>query len=88
MRVHVVESEYECEAYDAGFAVLMEDADACRVHVLEGEGRIDTIKPDPNTNLIRTKTLIPMAVTISGRERMCLRRSFTMRRSFEFNPIP
>lgn len=61
-RVHVVESEYECEAYDAGFAVPMEDTDACRVHILEGEGKVDTIKPDPNTNLICTKTLIPMAV--------------------------
>lgn len=65
-RKHIVESEYECEAYDAGFAVEMtmpmKEADGCRVHILKGEGEINIIKPDPNTNLICTKTLIPMAV--------------------------
>lgn len=61
-RVHIVESEYECEAYDAGFAVPVDEADGCRVHILDGEGETKTIKPDPNTNLICTKTLIPMAV--------------------------
>lgn len=61
-RVHIVESEYECEAYDAGFAVPVEETDGCTVHILQGEGEISTIKPDPNTNLICTKTLIPVAV--------------------------
>lgn len=40
----------------------MEETDGCRVHILQGEGEISTIKPDPNTNLICTKTLIPVAV--------------------------
>lgn len=43
-------------------SMTMEETDGCRVHILQGEGEISTIKPDPNTNLICTKTLIPVAV--------------------------
>lgn len=61
-RKHIVESEFACEAYDTGFAVPIGEAEGCSVHILCGEGRIDTIKSDPNTNLICSKTLIPAAV--------------------------
>lgn len=62
LRRHLVESEAACEAYDAGFAVPMEEADGCSVHILCGKGRVEMMKPDPNTNLIHSKTLIPTAV--------------------------
>lgn len=61
-RKHIVESEYECEAYDAGFAVPMESDDSCSIYIVQGGGRVDMLKPDPNTNLIYPKTLIPVAV--------------------------
>ena len=60
--MHIVESEYECEAYDAGFAVPVDAEDCCTVQIAEGEGTTEVVKPDPNTNLICTKTVIPMAV--------------------------
>ena len=59
-RIHEIESKYECIAYDAGFALPVGDADGCRVRCLQGGGEPMMVKPDPNTNLIHSKTVIPV----------------------------
>ena len=79
IRIHTIESEYDCEAYDGGFAPAINDnlsherkendsfaevvseEDYCRVTPLT-EGKTMILIPDPNTNLIATKTALPMAV--------------------------
>ena len=79
-RTHTIESEFDCEAYDGGFAVNSDDRlnpshreeaafagarcgeDYCTVTALEGGGVGRILIPDPNTNLIFPKTVIPMAV--------------------------
>ncbi|TAH75165.1 MAG: DUF2264 domain-containing protein [Anaerolineaceae bacterium] len=61
-RIHIIESEYECKAYDAGFALPIDKAEGCTVRSLVGDGEFKMLKPDPNTNLIYSKTLIPMVV--------------------------
>ncbi|HWT76063.1 MAG TPA: DUF2264 domain-containing protein [Mobilitalea sp.] len=58
-RVHVIESAYECKAYDAGFALPITKPEGCTVRPLSGNGLVRMMKPDPNTNLINSKTLIP-----------------------------
>lgn len=79
IREHLVESEFDCEAYDCGFALPAagpETARAargpqatarcqngfCTVTALTESGRGELLLPDPNTNLIVPKTVIPMAV--------------------------
>ena len=80
IRTHIVDSEFDCEAYDCGFAINASDfvpnsrtadgpraearcgEDFCAVTALEGDGRGEVLIPDPNTNLIFPKTVIPMAV--------------------------
>lgn len=77
IRRHKIISEYECEAYDAGFAVANRDADNC----VSGEGETAWAKNDfqhcevisgtdgegvvisaaPNTNIRYSKTIIPAA---------------------------
>lgn len=59
-RLHTIESEYECTAYDAGFALPIEKPEGCTVRSLTGEGVFCMLKPDPNTNLVCSKTVIPM----------------------------
>lgn len=59
-RIHTIESDYDCTAYDAGFALPMTEPEGCEVRSLQGEGESMVIKPDPNTNLIHSKTLIPV----------------------------
>jgi hypothetical protein len=61
-RIHSIESEYECKAYDAGFALPIEKPEGCIVRSLAGDGVFQMLRPDPNTNLICSKTVIPMAV--------------------------
>lgn len=61
-RIHSIESEYECKAYDAGFALPIEKPEGCTVRSLAGDGVFQMLRPDPNTNLICSKTVIPMAV--------------------------
>lgn len=51
IRKHKIESEFECVAYDCGFA--LPDSDDM---VVEGEGECVTIKCAPNTNLINPYT--------------------------------
>lgn len=42
---------------------LVENADGfCKVRSLQGDGRGEVLIPDPNTNLMKSKTSIPMAV--------------------------
>ncbi|WP_036607615.1 DUF2264 domain-containing protein [Oribacterium sp. P6A1] len=53
--------DVEIKAYDCGFAVP-ENEDACTVHSLGCEGRVELLIPEPNTNLIYPKTRIPMCV--------------------------
>ena len=80
IRTHVIDSEFDCQAYDGGFAVNASDfepnsreedgptavarcgEDFCAVTPLEGGGQGQILVPDPNTNLIFPKTVIPMAV--------------------------
>lgn len=61
-RIHTIESEYECKAYDAGFALPITKPEGCTVKSLTGDGVFQLLKPDPNTNLINSKTVIPMVV--------------------------
>jgi hypothetical protein len=67
IRVHGITSSYDCVVHDAGFAVPMinEKGDmkgyGCRVTSLEGDGVIEDLIPEPNTNLLFSKTVIPMA---------------------------
>ena len=60
-RIHIVESDYECKAYDAGFSLPLWEPEGCSVHVVQGEGSTMIIRPDPNTNLLYSKTLLPVA---------------------------
>lgn len=61
IRKHTVTSEYECVAYDAGFALPLSDPDGCSVRIRKGEGKEEGKRPDPNTNLLWSKTVIPVA---------------------------
>ena len=58
IRKHTVKSEYDCTAYDSGFAVEIGDS-SCTVRAVQGEGEALLLRADPDTNLIRTKTDIP-----------------------------
>jgi len=58
-RIHVIDSEYDCIAYDAGFAVPIIEDSGCKVVCVKGEGEAIIIKPDPNTNLVASKTWMP-----------------------------
>lgn len=80
LRIHTIESDCDCTAYDCGFALSTDDCiafsrraegplaevvsegDYCTVTSQAGDGRGEVLIPDPNTNLIFTKTSIPMAV--------------------------
>lgn len=74
-RLHTVESDYDCKAYDCGFAVAW-GADAafsegkdfaeaansfskCKVTDLTGEGTPGLVDASPNTNLLYPSTRIP-----------------------------
>lgn len=61
-RHHTIESQYECKAYDTGFALPLEKPEGCTLRSLVGQGIFQMLKPDPNTNLICSKTVIPMVV--------------------------
>lgn len=72
-RIHTITSEYDCSAYDCGFAVASSDKDGCETAqsvtgasaknnfsscaVIGGEGHI--ISASPNTNIMYRKTVIP-----------------------------
>lgn len=60
-RIHTITSEYECKAYDTGFALPCSETEGCRIRSLKGEGTITTIYSDPNTNIVHSKTIIPTA---------------------------
>jgi len=60
IRIHSIESEYECKAYDAGFAVPMSDLEGCKVRSLKGNGSFHLLKADPNTNLLYSRSMIPV----------------------------
>ena len=55
IREHEIVSEYDCTAYDAGFAVR--NANDCTV---SGDGESIVINAAPNTNIRYPKTVIPM----------------------------
>lgn len=73
IRTHTITSDFDCAAYDCGFAVSSSDSDCCELQVSEsgataknifssctvigGEGYI--ISASPNTNLMYPKTVIP-----------------------------
>lgn len=57
-RRHVIESDYDCVAYDSGFAMKLED-DSCTVSCMQGDGEELLLRADPNTNLLHSKTNIP-----------------------------
>lgn len=60
--MHDIESVYDCQAFDVGFAVVIPERKGygCDVACLSGGGCVATINPEPNTNLLFTKTKIPM----------------------------
>ncbi len=58
IRQHVIESEYDCVAYDSGFAVPVGD-NSCVVKCLEGNGEELVRRADPNTSMMFSKTDIP-----------------------------
>ncbi len=61
IRKHVIESAYDCVAYDAGFAYpVNEDIDQKAVS-LEGDGENLVLWVDPNTNIMVSKSKIPVA---------------------------
>ncbi len=60
IRTHIITSEISCKAYDTGFAVTAPED--CTVASLKGDGKSEILYPDPNTNLINPKTMIPMAI--------------------------
>jgi hypothetical protein len=59
-REHLISSSVECVAYDCGFAVPADEKPE-RVQILAGRGRIISITPDPNTNLMAPRTRITAA---------------------------
>ncbi|RDY28637.1 DUF2264 domain-containing protein [Lachnotalea glycerini] len=59
-RIHTIHSAYDCIAHDAGFAVSIGEEKECIVKCTQGNGKLEVLKPDPNTNLLITKTMIPM----------------------------
>lgn len=59
IRKHIIESDYDCVAYDAGFAYPIAEDTQGKVRCLEGDGEADTCGADPNTNLIVSKSKIP-----------------------------
>ncbi len=58
-RKHIIESGYDCVAYDAGFAVQLGD-DSCKVSCAFGSGKSQVIRVEPNTNVMHSKTEIPV----------------------------
>lgn len=61
-RIHTIDSQYECKVYDSGFALPLEKPEGCSVRSLAGEGVAQMLYPTPNTNLVNSKTVIPMVV--------------------------
>ena len=58
IRKHIIESEYDCAAYDSGFATEPGDT-RCAVKAIKGDGAALVLRANPNTNLLRPKTDIP-----------------------------
>lgn len=58
-RIHRIVSDYDGIAYGAGFAMQIGDT-SCRVDCIQGEGEVVLVRADANTNLLYTKTEIPM----------------------------
>lgn len=59
-RIHTIESDYECTAYDAGFALPLKETDKCVLEAIKGNGTFQLMKAEPNTNLVNSKTMIPL----------------------------
>lgn len=77
LRIHEIESDKDCKAYDCGFALSTDDrrpfvreTEENRAVVknemgyceVKGDGEAEVLIPDPNTNLLYPKTSIPMVV--------------------------
>lgn len=58
IRKHTIKSDYDCIAYDSGFAVEIGDS-SCTVRAIQGDDEALMLRVDPNTNLLRPKTDIP-----------------------------
>lgn len=58
-RIHTIESDYDCVAYDAGFAMPVGD-NSCTVKCIRGEGEELVLRAEPNTNILHSKTDIPV----------------------------
>ncbi len=58
IRRHIIESGYDCVAYDSGFALRPGD-DSCYVSSIMGNGEVILHGVDPNTNVMYSKTVIP-----------------------------
>ncbi len=89
IRTHVIESDTEARAYDAGFAVcddstaectadggmaMVRNRDGyCSVKCIAGDGTGEILKAAPNTNLIYPKTKIPMICYSVGKGTQIIR---------------
>lgn len=88
IRTHTIESAFDCTAYDCGFALpaegstqqasgalanVWEQGGFCALRSLAGDGRGEILIPHPNTNLICSKTAIPMVVYQISRGESVLR---------------
>lgn len=58
IRKHTIKSDYDCIAYDSGFAAEI-GGSSCAVRAIQGDGEVLMLRVDPNTNLLRPKTDIP-----------------------------
>ena len=60
IRKHTIDSEYDCVAYDAGFAYPINENAEDKVKCTGGAGKEMVLWVDPNTNLMCSKTKIPV----------------------------
>lgn len=74
-RIHTIDSDYDCIAYDSGFAEPSEQNN-CTVKILQGDGELFTIWTAPNTNLICSKTKIPSAKFAISKGRTVIETEF------------
>ncbi|MCD7754842.1 MAG: DUF2264 domain-containing protein [Firmicutes bacterium] len=58
IRRHTVQSDYDCAAYDSGFAVEIGNP-SCTVQCIRGGGEAMRLRAEPNTNLLHPRTDIP-----------------------------
>ena len=77
-RKHIIESEYDCIAYDSGFAVEPGDT-LLPIEAVKGDGTVPLLRADPNTSLIHPKTDIPTVRYVIKKEETRWNRNFVIK---------